>query len=165
VRHHRLHRQADSHADSRRLEYRGYDSTGISILSRKRLKTIKAAGKLAALEEKIDGEISGQCGIGHTRWATHGAPTDTNAHPHSDSANRFAVVHNGIIENLDALRATLDKDIEFESETDTEVIAHLLAQQDAPLIEAVRRVLSSIVGTYGVAIIDKTNPSRLSKWT
>ena len=140
------------------LEYRGYDSTGLSILSRKRIKTIKAAGKLNVLESKLTKPIIGQCGIGHTRWATHGAPTDENAHPHTDPTERFAVAHNGIIENVDALKATLTDAVTYSSETDTEVIAHLLAQQAGDLIDAVREVLGKIIGTYGLAVIDQQNP-------
>jgi len=145
----------------RRLEYRGYDSTGISILSRKRIKTLKAAGKLNVLESKINNPVSGHCGIGHTRWATHGAPTDENAHPHTDPTYRFAVVHNGIIENVDTLKARLGKDTKFTSDTDSEVIAHMLAQQTGELIDAVRQVLAQIVGTYGIAVIDQQNPSTI----
>ena len=142
----------------KRLEYRGYDSTGISIISRKRIKTLKAAGKLHVLENRIDAPISGHCGIGHTRWATHGAPTDENAHPHTDSRNRFAVVHNGIIENVDVLKKQLDKNTVYTSETDSEIIAHLLAQQNNDLFEALRGVLAQISGTYGIAVIDQKNP-------
>ena len=142
----------------KRLEYRGYDSSGISIISRKRIKTIKAAGKLNVLESRIDAPISGHCGVGHTRWATHGAPTDENAHPHTDPTNRFAVVHNGIIENVDALKSQLDKKTNYTSETDSEVIAHLLATQKGDLFEAVREVLAKITGTYGLAVIDRSNP-------
>jgi len=142
----------------KRLEYRGYDSTGISIISRKRLKTVKAAGKLNVLEGKIESPISGHCGIGHTRWATHGAPTDDNAHPHTDPDCRFAVVHNGIIENVEALKSQLDKKTLYASETDSEIIAHLLAQQKGDLFEAVREVLAQITGTYGLAVIDKKHP-------
>ncbi len=141
-----------------RLEYRGYDSTGISVLSRKRIKTVKAAGKLNILESKLTKPIAGHCGIGHTRWATHGAPTDENAHPHTDTAQRFAVVHNGIIENVDALKATLPDSVTYTSDTDSEVIAHLLAMQTGDLIDAVREVLAIIVGTYGLAVIDQQNP-------
>ncbi|MCL4152953.1 UNVERIFIED_CONTAM: hypothetical protein GTU68_008976 [Idotea baltica] len=145
----------------KRLEYRGYDSTGISILSRRKIKTVKAAGKLNMLESKINGSIAGQCGIGHTRWATHGAPTDNNAHPHTDPSNRFAIVHNGIIENVDALKKLLDKDTIFRSQTDSEVIAHLLAQQPGDSLSAVREVLSLIVGTYGLAVIDQQHPDTI----
>jgi len=142
----------------KRLEYRGYDSTGISLLSRKRIKTVKAAGKLSVLESKLDKPIAGHCGIGHTRWATHGAPTDENAHPHTDPTERFAVVHNGIIENADALKAMLGNDVEFASQTDSEVIAHLLAAQTGDLMDAVRQVLEVVVGTYGLCVIDQQNP-------
>jgi len=145
----------------KRLEYRGYDSTGISIISRKRIKTVKAAGKLNVLESKLDSPIAGHCGIGHTRWATHGAPTDENAHPHIDSENRFSVVHNGIIENVDALKNKLNKNTRYKSETDSEVIAHLLAQHNGEFIDAVRDVLAQIVGTYGVAVIDQNNPDTI----
>ena len=142
----------------KRLEYRGYDSTGISIISRKRIKTVKAAGKLNVLESRIDAPISGHCGIGHTRWATHGAPTDENAHPHTDPENRFAVVHNGIIENVDALKSRLCKNSIFASDTDSEIIAHLLAQHEGDIFDAVRDVLTQITGTYGLAIIDRKIP-------
>ena len=142
----------------KRLEYRGYDSTGISIISRKRIKTVKAAGKLNVLESRIDAPISGHCGIGHTRWATHGAPTDENAHPHTDPENRFAVVHNGIIENVDALKSQLCKKSIFASDTDSEIIAHLLAQHEGDIFDAVRDVLTQITGTYGLAIIDRKIP-------
>jgi len=142
----------------KRLEYRGYDSTGVSILSRKRIKTVKAAGKLNILESKLTKPVAGHCGIGHTRWATHGAPTDENAHPHTDPTKRFAVVHNGIIENVDALKATLGDSVAYTSETDSEVIAHLLARQTGDLLDAVRAVLGTIVGTYGLAVIDQQNP-------
>jgi len=131
----------------KRLEYRGYDSTGISIQSKKRIKTAKAAGKLNVLESKVTTPIDGHCGIGHTRWATHGAPTDENAHPHTDAEQRFAVVHNGIIENVDALKTLLDADTPYLSETDSEVLAHLLAQHGGKFLDAVRDVLAKIVGT------------------
>ena len=145
----------------KRLEYRGYDSTGISIISRKRIKTVKAAGKLNVLESRIDAPIAGHCGIGHTRWATHGAPTDENAHPHTDPENRFAVVHNGIIENVDALKSQLGKKTLFASDTDTEIIAHLLAQHQGDIFDAVRDVLSQIAGTFGLAVLDRKNPDTL----
>lgn len=145
----------------KRLEYRGYDSTGVSLISRKRIKTVKAAGKLNALERKLETPIAGHCGIGHTRWATHGAPNDENAHPHTDSQNQFAVVHNGIIDNVDALKRKLDKNTKYLSETDSEVIAHLLAQHDGDFIEAVLDVLAQIVGTYGLAVIDQKNPDTI----
>lgn len=143
----------------RRLEYRGYDSAGIAILHRKKVRTWKAAGKLKILEQQLPDTISGYCGIGHTRWATHGAPSDINAHPHSDLTNRIAVVHNGIIENFNALRAELESDgITLSSETDSEVLAHLLARTEGPLTNAMRTVLSRVNGTYGIAAIDRNAP-------
>lgn len=143
----------------RKLEYRGYDSSGISVIHRKRIRTFKAAGKLSVLEDRLPEQIAGMCGIGHTRWATHGAPTDINAHPHTDNASRISVVHNGIIENASALRKQLEKSgISCESETDTEVLAHLLANCGGSLIDAVRSVLKTVQGTYGLAAIDKDSP-------
>ncbi len=142
-----------------RLEYRGYDSAGIALLHRKRIRCWKAAGKISMLRQQLPETTAGQCGIGHTRWATHGAPTDENAHPHTDSDMRIAVAHNGIIENADALRAQLmAKGVTFSSETDSEVLAHLLAEFDGPLIDAVRTVLPRIQGTYGLALIDREAP-------
>jgi len=143
----------------RKLEYRGYDSAGISIIYRKRVRTFKAAGKLSVLEDGLPEKITGVCGIGHTRWATHGAPTDINAHPHMDTDSRIAVVHNGIIENASALRKHLENsNISCASETDTEVLAHLIALHGGSLIDAVRSVLKTVQGTYGLAVIDKDAP-------
>lgn len=146
----------------RRLEYRGYDSSGIALTHRKRIKTFKAAGKLSVLEDQLPATIDGVCGIGHTRWATHGAPTDINAHPHSDSKNRIAVVHNGIIENAPALKRKLEAlGINCQSDTDTEVLAHLLASHGGKLIDAMREVLLGVQGTYGIAAIDKDAPGTI----
>ena len=145
----------------KRLEYRGYDSSGVSVISRKKLKTTKTAGKLDQLESKVDTSIDSHCGIGHTRWATHGAPTDENAHPHTDTTSRYAIVHNGIIENIEALKATLPKGTKYTSETDSEVIAHLLVQNDGELIDAVQAVLKQVIGTYGLAVIDNQYPNTI----
>ena len=146
----------------RRLEYRGYDSAGIAMQFDGRLSAWKAAGRLDALESRLPATISGTCGIGHTRWATHGAAIDANAHPHVDASGRVAIVHNGIVENVDALRAELVADgVDFASETDTEVLAHLLARHDGPLDAAMRAVLARVVGTYGIAAIDRDRPDRV----
>jgi len=150
----------------RQLEYRGYDSAGIAVFSRRKLKTWKSAGKIAALQSRLPDKISGNCGIGHTRWATHGVPSDENAHPHSDSAETIALVHNGIIENAEDLKASLLRDgIKLRSETDTEILAHLLAKtmtdEDIELIDAMRVVLNRVVGTYGVAAIHQSAPDEI----
>ena len=147
----------------RRLEYRGYDSTGIALLSRSGLRTHKAAGKLQQLESRLPKRLSGKVGIGHTRWATHGEPSDQNAHPHTDRDNRIAVVHNGIIENAADLRAKLEaQGCEFRSDTDSEVLAHLVARQvDQGLEHALRATLELVHGTYGIAAIDATEPDRI----
>ncbi|MBX2823408.1 MAG: glutamine--fructose-6-phosphate transaminase (isomerizing) [Gammaproteobacteria bacterium] len=148
----------------RALEYRGYDSAGISILHRGRLKTIKAAGRLSALTAALPAKpLTGTAGIGHTRWATHGKPDDVNAHPHEDAASRFAIVHNGIIENAAALRKQLQNSgVELKSETDTEVLAHLIATADADSLQGrVRQVLAMIKGTYGLAVLDAKEPGSL----
>ena len=146
----------------RRLEYRGYDSSGIAVMHRKKMRSWKAAGKLNVLEQQLPDSITGHCGIGHTRWATHGAPNDLNAHPHSDAGNRIAVVHNGILENADSLRCQLEaRGIRFSSDTDTEVLAHLLAEFDGSLVDAVRTMLLNVQGTYGLAVIDKRSPDTI----
>jgi len=146
----------------KRLEYRGYDSTGIALIARKRLRQYKSAGKLSMLEALLPESLPGNCGIGHTRWATHGAPTDENAHPHLDSAGRIAVVHNGIIENADSLKQRLTKDgVEFKSETDTELLAHLIAREEGTLLERTRETLTQVQGTYGLAVVDSDSPQTI----
>jgi glucosamine--fructose-6-phosphate aminotransferase (isomerizing) len=140
----------------KRLEYRGYDSAGISLLEPGGLIEEKLAGKINVLEEHLRGNhFTATLGIAHTRWATHGAPTDINAHPHHDSSGRIAVVHNGIIENYRALKELLGrKGHIFTTDTDTEVIAHLIQEfYDGDLTEAVRLALSQVEGTYGVAVV------------
>ncbi len=147
-----------------RLEYRGYDSAGIAIAGRDGLQVRKLAGRLANLAGLVGREpIRGACGIGHTRWATHGAPTATNAHPHVDCHGRIAVVHNGIIENADALRARLEAaGHQFRTETDTEVIAHLIEASDgATLEDRVAGALTCVHGTYGLVALSADEPAKL----
>ena len=149
-----------------RLEYRGYDSAGIAVIDASGALTgSKAEGKLQRLAERLrNGEsISGRVGVGHTRWATHGRPSDANAHPHMDCSGRIAVVHNGIIENYAPLRARLiEAGHVFKSETDTEVLAHLIeAHYDGDLEAAVRRTLREVTGAYALGIISSDHPEHL----
>jgi glucosamine--fructose-6-phosphate aminotransferase (isomerizing) len=146
-----------------RLEYRGYDSAGVALLE-DGLTVVKQAGKLARLEEALGQERStSTVGIGHTRWATHGEPTDDNAHPHLDCGNRIAVIHNGIIENFLELRARLEKEgHDLRSETDTECIAHLLEEHyDGDLTAAVRAVVNELDGAYAIVALAADQPDRI----
>jgi glutamine---fructose-6-phosphate transaminase (isomerizing) len=149
-----------------RLEYRGYDSAGLAVVTRSGLKVRKVGGRVADLAVNVPARFKGAPGIGHTRWATHGEPTTENAHPHTDTSGRIAVVHNGIIENADELRAKLTADgVEFVSQTDTETVAHLIAAAFAAgatdLEQAVRAALRQVVGAYGLAILDAEHPDRI----
>jgi glucosamine--fructose-6-phosphate aminotransferase (isomerizing) len=148
----------------RRLEYRGYDSSGIAIVNGTGLKVIKAAGKLSVLEQELrDRMPTGTVGIAHTRWATHGAPTTPNAHPHTDHSGRIAVIHNGIIENAAAIRRLLQsRGHVFTSETDTEVLAHLVGEYYTDsLEEAVASALREVDGAYGLAFVSADEPDVL----
>ena len=147
----------------KRLEYRGYDSSGIAVQGPSSLAIAKRAGKISQLESALPKRMKGKAGIGHTRWATHGEPNDDNAHPHVSNDGRFAVVHNGIIENATALRERLQAHgHRFTSETDSEVLAHLIAATDADhLIDRVRIALEDIEGTYGIAVIDAQTPGQI----
>ncbi|MCX4847859.1 glutamine--fructose-6-phosphate transaminase (isomerizing) [Streptomyces sp. NBC_00893] len=144
-----------------RLEYRGYDSAGIVITGKASagrpaaLRMVKAKGRVRELEARVPKRFTGTTGIAHTRWATHGAPSDENAHPHLDADNKVAVVHNGIIDNASELRAKLvADDVVFLSETDTEVLVHLIARAQADTLEEkVREALRSVEGTYGIAVL------------
>ncbi|MFX4291227.1 glutamine--fructose-6-phosphate transaminase (isomerizing) [Streptomyces bohaiensis] len=149
-----------------RLEYRGYDSAGIAIHSSGKgggLKTVKNKGRVRELEAKVPARFAGSTGIAHTRWATHGAPNDVNAHPHQDAAEQVAVVHNGIVDNSSELRAKLAADgVELVSDTDTEVFAHLIARSEAQTLEEkVREALRHIEGTYGIAVLHAEFPDRI----
>ncbi len=148
----------------RRMEYRGYDSAGLAVLNGTGLTLLKAAGKLSNLEKQIAGNLpKGTVGIGHTRWATHGAPTTPNAHPHTDQSGRIALIHNGIIENSGAIRkALLMRGHTFTSETDTEVLAHLVGElYQGSLEEAVAAALREVEGAYGIAVISADEPDVL----
>jgi glutamine---fructose-6-phosphate transaminase (isomerizing) len=164
----------------KRLEYRGYDSAGIAVLqqstknnqqkTKSRILTVKAVGKVVELEKKLDGGIEGFIGIAHTRWATHGKPSEKNAHPHTDCGGNVAIVHNGIIENYNELKETLQKLGHcFASETDTEVIAHILEEEMAvkkgktksDFEEAFVKTLKKLKGAYGIVAISSENPDMM----
>ncbi|MFI6286938.1 glutamine--fructose-6-phosphate transaminase (isomerizing) [Streptomyces sp. NPDC051018] len=151
-------------AGLKRLEYRGYDSAGVAVLADGGLAAAKKAGKLVNLDKELAGRPlpSGTTGIGHTRWATHGGPTDANAHPHLDNAGRVAVVHNGIIENFAALRAELsERGHDLASDTDTEVVAHLLAESFSScgdLAEAMRQVCRRLEGAFTLVAVHADEP-------
>lgn len=149
-----------------RLEYRGYDSAGVALLDDD-LKVFKKQGKVQDLLDHVgDQPTHGGIGIGHTRWATHGKPNDTNAHPHVSGNGRLAIIHNGIIENYAEIKTVLENDgHEFQSETDTEVLCHLIeelqSQSKKPIEEVVRIALTKVVGAYAIVVIDKEDPTKL----
>ncbi|TKJ39842.1 glutamine--fructose-6-phosphate transaminase (isomerizing) [candidate division LCP-89 bacterium B3_LCP] len=148
----------------KRMEYRGYDSSGLAILNDGTIQVEKKVGKISELEKSLDGNsIPGNIGLGHTRWATHGMPTQINAHPHIDSKGNIALIHNGIIENYMSLRQRLEKKgHKFRTETDTETLAHLI--EDAyhgDLLEAVQMALAQVQGTYGLAVISDMEPDKI----
>ena len=154
----------------RKLEYRGYDSAGIAVVdSAGKLEIRRASGKLRNLEEAIQkSPIEGTYGIGHTRWATHGRPTEENAHPHRDCAGQIVVVHNGIIENYLELKEQLQReDHKFVTETDTEIVAHLVEKNmqgpegKVPLEEAVRTSLKQVRGIYALVFLSTSDPNKI----
>src|SRR4026209_161033 len=152
----------------RRLEYRGYDSAGVAVVRDGEIDLRRSAGKLARLEEVIaTTPIDGEYGIGHTRWATHGRPTEENAHPHRDCTGRIVFVHNGIIENYLDLKRQLQKEgHRFVTETDTEIVAHLVEREmkDDGLENAVRRALLYMRGLFGLVLISAAAPNRTDTW-
>jgi glutamine---fructose-6-phosphate transaminase (isomerizing) len=151
-----------------RLEYRGYDSAGLAVVHRGRLRVTKTAGRVQDLRDKLSGQTGkSTIGIGHTRWATHGEPNETNAHPHTDTAARVAIVHNGIIENAEQLRDQLQASgVRLVTDTDTEALAHMIAaelaeREDVTLEDAVIRTLHRVEGAYGLVVLDIKNPDQL----
>jgi len=151
----------------KRLEYRGYDSAGIALMNDSGQHIYKKAGKVAVLEEFAAAQDkSGTIGIGHTRWATHGVPSDRNSHPHTSNNNKLSIIHNGIIENYATLKEELlERGHEFKSDTDTEVLIHLIEEiqkiEQIDLMEAVRLALQEVSGAYAIVIMDRENPDRL----
>lgn len=148
----------------RKMEYRGYDSSGIAVVNDGGLSVLKSVGKIEELEKRFEASpIDGKIGIGHSRWATHGAPSESNAHPHTDCSGRIAVVHNGIIENFKELRAELEaKGHRFSSDTDTEVAAHLVEDCfEGDLEEAVMKVLPRLRGAFSVVFVSADDPDRI----
>jgi glucosamine--fructose-6-phosphate aminotransferase (isomerizing) len=151
----------------KRLEYRGYDSAGVALLNQGNLNIYKRSGKVSNLEEfALQNNVEGHAGIGHTRWATHGAPNDVNAHPHFSNDGSLAIIHNGIIENYDVLKKDLTaKGYSFKSETDTEVLVHLIddirKNENVWFGEALRRALHHVVGAYAIVVISKDEPNKL----
>src|ERR1041385_4848749 len=149
----------------RRLEYRGYDSAGVAVVRNGCIELRRSAGKLARLEEAIPtNPVDGEYGIGHTRWATHGRPTEENAHPHRDCTGRIVVVHNGIIENYLELKTQLQKEGHvFVTETDTEIVAHLVEREmkHDGLENAVRRALLHMRGLFALVLISADDPNKI----
>jgi len=146
-----------------RLEYRGYDSAGVAVLGSKGTTAIRRVGRVRELEAALPKRLTGTVGIGHTRWATHGPAIEQNAHPQRSQDGRISVVHNGIIDNAAALRSQLaEAGVPLTSDTDTEVIAHLIAQSEAATLEeAVLSALGRITGTYALAVLDEQHPERI----
>ncbi len=149
-----------------RLEYRGYDSAGVAVVYRGKLQVTKTAGRVQDLRDRVNDKVKSHIGVGHTRWATHGEPNEINAHPHLDAEGHIAVVHNGIIENAEQLRAQLTAaGVTLVSDTDTEALAHLVAGElhtgGGSLEDAVCRALSRVEGTYGLLVLDVRRPEEL----
>ena len=149
----------------RKLEYRGYDSAGVAVVQDGNIEVRRSAGKLVNLENSINGKpLAGVYGLGHTRWATHGRPTEENAHPHRDGSGRIVVVHNGIIENyLEIKRELVAEGHKFESETDTEVVAHLVQKEwkNDGLENAVLRAMKRVRGLFALVLLSADDPEKL----
>jgi len=152
----------------KRLEYRGYDSSGVMLFDGKNINLSKTKGKVSNLEEKVSQEISteGSIGVGHTRWATHGVPNDVNSHPHMSQSGNLVIVHNGIIENYEALKQELvSRGYVFHSDTDTEVLINLIeeikTQEGVKLGQAVQIALNQVIGAYAIAVFDRAKPDEM----
>ena len=150
----------------KRLEYRGYDSAGIAIFNGATIELCKTKGKVADLESKVKASMSGNIGIGHTRWATHGAPNDVNSHPHYSNSGELVIIHNGIIENYSSIKkALIKRGYTFQSDTDTEVLVNLIEDikknEKVKLGKAVQIALNQIVGAYAIALFDKNKPDEI----
>ena len=149
----------------KRLEYRGYDSAGIAVLNESKIKMVKTRGMVDNLISMVkkEGDLTGNCGIGHTRWATHGIPNEINAHPHMSNDEKFALVHNGIIENYAELRKSLEeKGVKFVSETDTEVIVQLIDYYyKGDMKDAIMKTVSRLVGSYAIGVLSVDNPNTI----
>src|SRR5215213_6676291 len=150
----------------KKLEYRGYDSAGVAVVNGHGVDVVRAEGKLSNLESKLaDKELKGSFGMGHTRWATHGKPNENNAHPHRDCHGKVVVIHNGIIENFLPLKKELQsKGHEFKTETDTEVVAHLIEEKmksGTKFVDAVRQALKQFEGHYALVIINGDEPGTI----
>ncbi|MCT8136496.1 glutamine--fructose-6-phosphate transaminase (isomerizing) [Anaerobacillus sp. CMMVII] len=147
-----------------KLEYRGYDSAGIAIVNEEGVHLFKEKGRIAQLREVVDQNETGTVGIGHTRWATHGAPSRVNAHPHQSTSSRFTIVHNGVIENYEEIQKEYLKGVSFVSETDTEVIVQLVERsmgEGNSVERAFRQTLSLLKGSYAIALLDETDPDKI----
>ncbi|MFN7252678.1 MAG: glutamine--fructose-6-phosphate transaminase (isomerizing) [Anaerobacillus sp.] len=147
-----------------KLEYRGYDSAGIAIVSEDGVRLFKEKGRIAQLREVVDQNETGTVGIGHTRWATHGAPSRKNAHPHQSTSHRFTIVHNGVIENYEEIQKEYLQDVNFVSETDTEVIVQLVERfigEGITVEKAFSQTLSLLKGSYAIALLDETDPEKI----
>jgi glucosamine--fructose-6-phosphate aminotransferase (isomerizing) len=151
----------------KRLEYRGYDSAGVTLFNNDSLTLIKKKGKVADLEKKSKSfDTTGSIGLGHTRWATHGEPSDVNSHPHQSNSGNLVLIHNGIIENYASIKKVLEaKGFKFYSETDTEVLVNLIEsiqqKENISLGKAVRAALSQAVGAYAISVFDKNKPNEI----
>ncbi|MDQ0256053.1 glucosamine--fructose-6-phosphate aminotransferase (isomerizing) [Evansella vedderi] len=147
-----------------KLEYRGYDSAGIALANEEGVHVYKEKGRIATLREVVDNSQRGYIGIGHTRWATHGAPSQVNAHPHQSKESRYTLVHNGVIENYDHLRREYLENVEMKSDTDTEIVVQLIgrfAQEGMTTEEVFRKVLSLLKGSYAIALLDNHDPETI----